>query len=261
MGHIRIGTLPANKKWKEVVGLVTEGADVGKVAESTLYASNLAFKTVQNDFAFREAVWMLTQLGVAGEKGNPARHLSAVGIDIEHAESVVDVAMSLANELDRRVDAQRTRSDFGEMAQRALISAVTEHLQEKMPTLIDSSEEEVFTAVQKIAKKKDFGQLARRFFSKFTNQYLEYFLSKTVPAQVGNADRPFATTAQVREFEEALSTHCEEAAAIVQEFSGDWLSKNRFEGGGDINRETAEKFGWYALDKMRSELAARAKEK
>jgi hypothetical protein len=30
MGHTRIGTLPATKKWKEVVGLIAEGADAAR---------------------------------------------------------------------------------------------------------------------------------------------------------------------------------------------------------------------------------------
>jgi hypothetical protein len=258
MGHIRIGSLPATKKWKEVVGLITEGAEVSRVAESTVHASELAFNKVSDDFGFREAVWLMTQFGVAGSKDDPARHLDAMGIEISGVSSVVEVAMAVAGELDRRVDASRRRSDFGEMAQRALISSVTEHLQEKMPGLLPSSADDVTSALGKLGKKKEFAQLSRSFFSKLTNQCLEYFLSKNLATHVGETKR-FATTEQLAQFEAALSKHCDEASAIVEDFSGDWFSKNRFEGGGEISREKAERFGWYALEKMRRELAARAK--
>lgn len=30
MGHVRLGTLPRSKAWKEVVGLITAGADVAQ---------------------------------------------------------------------------------------------------------------------------------------------------------------------------------------------------------------------------------------
>jgi len=258
MGHIRIGTLPATKRWKEVVGLITEGAEVSKVAESTIHASELAFNKVHDDFAFREAVWLMTQFGVAGSKDNPAQHLDSLGIAVSGASSVVEVALAVAGELDRRIDASRRRSDFGEMAQRALISSITEHLQEKTPGLIPPTAGEIKARLGKLGKKKEFAQLSRSFFSKLTNQCLEYFLSKNLAAHVGEARR-FATTEQLAQFEAALTKHCDEASAIVEDFSADWFSKNRFEGGGEISREKAEGFGWYALEKMRRELAERAK--
>jgi hypothetical protein len=258
MGHIRIGTLPATKRWKEVVGLITEGAEVSKVAESTVHASELAFNKVHDDFGFREAVWLMTQFGVAGSKENPAQHLDSLGIEVSGASSVVEVALAVAKELDRRVDASRRRSDFGEMAQRALISSVTEHLQEKAQGQLPSMGADVKAALGKLGKKKEFGQFSRSFFAKLTNQCLEYFLSKNLATHVGEKRR-FATTEQLAKFEAALTKHCEEASAIVEDFSGDWFSKNRFEGGGEISREKAEGFGWYALEKMRRELAARAK--
>lgn len=259
MGHMGIrAELPQSRPWKGVVGLVAEHADVAKVAEATVHASGLATSEVQNDFGFREAVWLLTQLGIAGSKDKPAEHLDSVGVDVSAAGSVVEVAMALAGELDRRIDTSRQRSDFGEMAHRALVASVTEHLQGKMLPLLKSTPEDVASALGKLGKKKEFAQLARGFFAKLTNQCLEYFLSRTLATQVGEKRR-FATTQQLAKFEEALATHCREVSGIVEGFSGDWFSKNRFEGGGNIGRETAEKFGWYALEKIRRELAERAR--
>jgi hypothetical protein len=56
-----------------------------------------------------------------------------------------------------------------------------------------------------------------------------------------------------------MRTHCSEASEIVGNFSAEWLSKNYFEGGGSIGRDTAEKFGWFGLEKIRRELAERAR--
>ena len=41
--------------------------------------------------------------------------------------------------------------------------------------------------------------------------------------------------------------------------SSGWFSKQLHEEG-KITRESAERFGWFGLEKMRSELAARARE-
>ena len=110
--------------------------------------------------------------------------------------------MALSAAMDRRIEGSRQRSDFGELAQRALVGAVTEHLQRRMPTLLGSTSDDVSGA----------------------NECLSYFLSKTLPAQVGE-ERRFATMGQLAGFEEAMRTHCSEAAEIVETYSGGWFSK------------------------------------
>jgi len=260
MGHIRIGTLPATRRWEDVIGLVAEGAEISRVAEATTHAWQLAFDKVRNDAGFREAVFLLTQLGVAGKSKDPAGQLSAAGLEVGGATSVVDVAIALNEAMERRIGAERQRSDFGELAQRALVSAVTEHLQNDIaPSLIDSGADDVRAAVKKCGKEKGFAELSKGFFARLTNECLNYFLSKTLPAQVGE-ERRFANTEQLSQFEDAMRTHCSEAAEIVGKFSAQWLTKNFDEGEGEIGRETAEKFGWYGLEKVRQELAERARE-
>jgi len=259
MGHIRIGTLPATRRWKDVIGLVAEGAEVSRVAEATTHAWQLAFDKVRNDAGFRKAVFLLTQLGVAGKSSDPAEKLGAAGLEVGGAGSVVEVAMALSEALERRIQGAHQRSDFGELAQRALVAAVTEQIQREMPTLIESSADDIRFAVKKCGKEKGFAELAKGFFARLTNECLNYFLSKTLPGQVGEKRR-FANTEQLSQFESAMRTHCSEAAEIVGDFSAEWLSKNYFEGGGSIGRDTAEKFGWYGLDKIRQELAERARE-
>src|ERR1035437_6204737 len=103
MGHIRIGTLPATRRWEDVIGLVAERAEVSRVAEATTDAWQLAFDKVRNDAGFREAVWLVTQLGVAGRSKDPAGQLGAAGLDVAGAGSVVGGAMGLSGAVGRRV--------------------------------------------------------------------------------------------------------------------------------------------------------------
>lgn len=259
MGHIYLPTLSKTHRWKDVLGTVVEGADAARVAEAVTHAWHLAFTTVQDDAGFREAVWLLMQFGVAGKSSDPAGHLSSVGVEVAEAGSVVEVALALSAAMDRRIEGARQRSDFAELAHRALVSTVTEHLQKQMPTLIDSTREDVGSAVKQCGREKAFGGLAREFFAKMTNECLSYFLSKTLPAQVG-AGRRFTTTGQLAAFESAMRTHCSEAAEIVEKYSSDSFAKRLREGQGRIGRDSAEEFGWFGLVKMRRELARRARE-
>lgn len=259
MGHIRLNTLAVTRRWKNVIGLITEGADASRVAEAVTHAWEHALGTVQNDAGFREAVYLLMQFGVAGKSHDPTGHLSSVGVEVSGAASVVEVAMALSAAMERRLEGSRQRSDFGELAQRALIAAVTDHLQKQLPTLLASTADDVGGAVRKCGREKAFGELSRVFFARMTNECLNYFLSKTLPAQVGEGRR-FTTTEQLAEFEQAMTTHCSEAAEIVESYSGGWFSKHYHEEGGRIGRDSAENFGWFGLEKMRRELAARGRE-
>lgn len=258
MGHTYLQPLAMTRPWRDVVGLAMEGADAARLAEAVSHAWERSFDSVRDDAGFREAVWLLAQLGAAGKSRDPVAALISAGVDIGHASSAVEVALSLSLSMEDRLAAARRRSDFGELAHRALVSAVTEHLQGHMPTLIESTHEDIQGALKKCGRDKPFGTLARNFFARLTNECLSYFLSKTLPAQVGEGRR-FATTAQLSSFEQAMRTHCSEAAEIVERFSSDWLSKHYYEEGGKIGRESAEGFGWFGLEKMRRELERRAR--
>jgi hypothetical protein len=61
--------------------------------------------------------------------------------------------------------------------------------------------------------------------------------------------RWFTTLAEQGSFNEALKTHCKQAAAIVETYSGEWFSKTRWEKGGDISRRDIAAFTGYATKK------------
>lgn len=258
MGHSRIGALPATRPWKDVVRTIADGADVAKVAETTLKAAEKAFSSVAKDAGFREAVNLLVEMGLAASKPDAAAEFAAAGVAIGESTSVVDVALAVGEALDERIRATRDGQTFGELANRALVSAVTSHLQERLHGLFAPTSEQVAGAMKDLGKKKEFGDLARNFMAKLTNEALGFFLSKTLGTQVGAGQR-YATMNQMGQFEAAMKTHCEEASVIVQEFGADWFSKHRYEEGGKISRESAEAFGWVAMKKMKAELAMRAK--
>ena len=257
MGHVRLGRLPKTRTWQEVIDLIAKGANVERIAEAVMRASEKALSTVQGDVGFQEAVHLMTQLAIAASKPDPAAHLSSVGLFIPKDASVAAVALAVSEAMDNSLDGSGRRSDFGEMAQLSLVKAVTQHLKSQLPTLLATTGEDVHAAIHNLRKQKAFGELARGFFANMTNAYMGYFLSKTLSTHIGEGQR-FATTNQVALFEAAMKTHCEEASVIVGDFSAKWFSKHRFEEGGDISRASAGGFGWFALEKMRLESRARS---
>jgi len=255
MGHSLIGKFPRTKEWDEVSRIISDGADTAQVADATLKAAELAMAWVQNDAGFREAIWLLTQLGVAGTKNHPLAHLAQYGLVGKDTNSVVDVVSDLCNSFESAMEATRERSDFGEVSRRALAGAVTGYLGERLGGMFEPSKQDVESALKDIGKPKVFAQVYQSYVGGLTNKSLGYFLSRELARHLGHK---FQTANQKRQFEGALRTLCAESSEVVKKYGTQWFAKHLKEDGGDISRETAEGFGWYGMQKMRAELRTRA---
>ncbi len=258
MGHVRLGLLPRSKAWKEVVGLIAAGADVPQVANATISAAESAFTYVMNDLGYTEAVWLMTQLAISAKKTDILAHLNSVGISLPTDATLPDVTTAISEALDRATDASGKRSDLGVLASRALNGAVIDALSPKLHSLFPSDPDTMRAALSTLGKQKEFGEFSRGFFARLANESLQYFLSKTLNTHLGEGMR-FATMNQKAQFDTALQTHTREASLIVEKFSAEWFSKNRFEDGGDISRKKSDGFAGYALKKMKDELKAGAR--
>ncbi len=258
MGHVRLGVLPRTKAWKEVVELIAAGADVSQIANATITAAEKAFSFVMDDVGYTEAVWLMTQMAIAAKKPDIHQHLAQAGIHLPSDPSLIDVTTAITEALDRRVEGNGQRSDLGGIANRAIVGAVNDVLAPKLHSLFSSDSDTMRAALADLGKPKKFGEFSRRFFARLTNEGLQYFLTKVVNTQLGDGMR-FATMNQSAQFNAALETHTREASVIVEQFSNEWFSKNRFQEGGDISRKTSNKFAGYALKKMKDELKAGAR--
>jgi hypothetical protein len=256
MGHSQIGTSPQTRTWRAVSELISGGADSATVANGVLKAAEKAFSWVQEDTGFRESVRLLTQLAVAAGKPDPLLHLASAGIAIPSAASLVDVVLGVSDALDARMEAARDRSDFGDVARRALASAVSGYLEDRLSGFFEPTREEMAAALKDLRKPKTFAAVFRSFAGTLTNETLDYFLSRELPRHLGHE---FQTANQKAQFEKALKTHCHEASSIVETYAEEWFGKHLYEEGGDISAKSAEGFGWYGMQKMRAELKARAK--
>jgi hypothetical protein len=231
-----------------------EGAGAAMVAEATLRAAQRALANVEKDAGFREAVHLMIQLAVAGTTKDAAGHLAGVGVELAEGGSVADVAAALTEALDAKMDGKGRRSDWGEMARGALVATVSEYLTAQGAPLFEAKREELTATLAPL--REDFAGFGRKFFGEFTNKVLNYFLSKTLGAQVGQG---FVTTNQLALFKDGMRRHCTEASLIVEDFCGGWLAKKQWQNGGDISREDAGKLGWNAVRKMQLELEERNK--
>jgi hypothetical protein len=254
MGHVRLGRLPATRKWNDVVALLGGGAPVGDIAGASADAAEVSLAAARNDPALLRAFWLLTQLPLAARSDDFEGSLAKLGLDVPHNPGLSDVLGAVAENVDRHATFAGGRTDLGELAQSALVQSLASVVGRELPQLFGSTSEDFRSALGRFAGKSSFGRLARDFLATLTVKHLDYYLSRAVPDLVG-AQGGFSDVAGHSRFNEALELHCREASRIVEDFAGTWFSKTHYETG--ISPEKARGFAFVALRKIGAELKAR----
>lgn len=257
MGHTRLGRLPRTRQWDQVVGLIAGGADTAQVANATIRAAEQGLNLAADDRALVETVWLLTQLPLAAKQQDFVSALRDAGVEVSRAPSLMDLVGAVSDAIDARLPNNRGRTDLGEMAQMAAAETIAKFIGEKAGNLYGVEPADVQRALASSATVKQFGELARHFFSRLTNRCLDYFVSRAVSRHLGEGQR-FPTLAAQSQFTAALELHCQEASKIVERFSGEWFSKTNWEKKG-IGRQEAAGFAHVVMGKLVAELKAGAK--
>ena len=252
MGHIRLGRLPATKKWQEVLALLSEGSSVDHIAGASADAAENSLKHAQNDPAVQHSFWLLTQIPLAARTPDLVASLERLGLKVRGSASLFEVVGAFTEAVDRKSEESGGRTDLGEMAQHAAAESLTALVGSELPTLFGPTSADVRMAIGKLAAPDRFARLARDFFARLTRRHLEYYLSRILSDQVGPG-RTLPSADEHVAFRAALEQHCREASRIVEAFAGGWFSKANFEK--SLTPEKAR--GFIALGKIGRELRKR----
>lgn len=259
MGHSRLGNLPRTRKWQEVVGLIAIGAGADQIANAVIRAAERGLMAVAHHSGLVEAFWALTQLTAAAREPQFAESLRRRGFDVPDSPSLPTILAAVSERIDQSMPNSRGRTDLGEIAQCAAVETINEIVTTRTQSLFGAGHEDVRAAFHDLGTKKNFGELARRFFGQATAKVLDAYVSREGANHVGNGQR-FANLADKAEFDKALRTHSHEASAIVERFAGDWLSKRSWQNGpAGIGHDDAGAFAHVAMRKMVDELKEGAK--
>ena len=80
--------------------------------------------------------------------------------------SIVELSAAFAEAVDRRVDPGGSRTDFGEMAEMAAVETLNGVLSERTHGLFDTTPSDVQAEIGRLGTKKQFSELASRFFAR-----------------------------------------------------------------------------------------------
>jgi len=216
MGHQHLGTLPRSRKWREVIELISAGADVGEVAAATSAAAENQIIDAANDPAVKRAVWLLTQIPTAARKEEFGSELRKLGLDVGDHPTLIEIVTAMTDAVDRYVGKHGGRTDLGELAQLAAVESLAAVAGRELADLFGETAQRTKAVLSGLGTVKQFGVLARDFFSRFLRRHLNYFLTRELPQHVGVNSR-FHTIRELRDFEYGLDLHCREASRILKE--------------------------------------------
>jgi len=254
MGHIRLGRLPATKKWQQVVALLSRGASLEQIAGASAEAAEISIEHARRDPALLQSFWLLTQIPLAARSPDFPDSLKSLGLDVSDSPSLMEIVGAFSAVIDRHVERSGGRTDLGELAQNAAAESLATVVGADLPTLFGATPEDARLAIGKLAAPDRFARLARDFFARLTQRHLDYYLSREFSNHVGPGHEIGSADAHTT-FNAALEQHCREASRIVEAFAGGWFSKTTFEGG--INPDKAGAFVFVALRKIGRELRMR----
>ena len=237
------------------------------IADATMDASDTGLGRAKGDDGLAYAFYLLTQVTQAARQKDFARALDQAGVRTPAlavaapageeakpggiADTVYDLVANFTDAVDRHLRRSRTRTDIGELAQRAAAESLTALCTGPSETLWGTSEETVQQSLKAFSTKVGFARLSREFFGRLAREYLVYHLSRELSNHVGRSRR-FTNVAEHNEFLRDLDNHCRTSTVVLEDFAGIWYSKHNFRGG--ITREKAGGFVAHALDKMREAL-------
>ena len=186
MGHVRLGTLPTTKKWRQVVSLIAGGADVERIAAASADAAEHGFERASQDQGLAYAFWLLAQVPQAARQPNFSQRLRELGLTgLPTNPTLLEIVAAFTRAVDRHVRESGGRTDLGEMAQLAASETLASLAGRELQSLFGPTPVDVQRALAKLGTSDQFSIVARDFFSRLTHRSLDYFLSRELSKHVG----------------------------------------------------------------------------
>lgn len=260
MGHTRLGRLPKSKKWSAVLSLLGGGSSLGtgdsrqavaEIAALTLDAAKAGLDHAVEDIGLRYTFFLLTQVVLAARCQDWQERLANTGVTLDSDSTVFDLVAEVQCNIDDYVSRNGRHTDVSEMAQQAAGEALASLVGPQATTLFGSGTEDLRNAIHHLSTKNGFSRLGHVFFSRFTERFLNFYISRATASQTGGP--ALQEIRDVSAFNASLHMHCEQTARIVHDFCGQWYSKTQYLEGIDL--KNTSRFMAVALKKLRNELS------
>ncbi len=248
MGHERTGTLPRSQQWRSVVAHIAqfpEEGNVSDVAKAIISNVRKQFLQIHRDDGVKAAFGFL----IALSRASVSDESEPLYVDLSSNPSPLRISLDLS----KWVKAHTNSLEYAEIAQKAAIDAVgiwTRQQQQQQTIFNDYSD--AVEVWRKAGDGSGFCVVARLFFAKFTEKYLNYFLEREASAVLPNVKTRDEFSSLLEEHIDAVSDHAFETARIARSFAAGWYNNHALKG--MPSNEETERFLAVAFGKIREEL-------
>jgi hypothetical protein len=255
MGHNTLGILPGTRRWREVVDLIDRGAATVSVVSASAAAAEKSLVSAANDQVFVEAVRLMLAIPLAARSTDFGDALRRLNLDIRGQPTLLDLTLAAADRLDEVGRHASNRTDFGDLAGRALNRTLNTFIGDRLPGLFEATTEEVQATARQLSSSVAVPEYCRGFFGYLLSETLSYWLDRTLSTRIGVGQR-FESQGDRTMFDRELGQFVSENTRIIKEFSTGWYGKTAYQKG-FFDTEDARTFGAVAMKKIVSELRRR----
>lgn len=254
MGHERVGVLPKTARWSHLVGQIggyyAAGVPVASIASETLQNVRRQYETLFQDDAVKAAFAFLVTFAHACRHDNPRAKLESSGIALDEKATL----LSIVRALKRQIPSHLAASEYGQITISAAADAVGQwykaNASNQLPLF--TPDNEFLESWRPLGHGSGFCDLARLFFGKVTERYLNYFLERAASASCPSLDQRERFREAMRTHVDAVSKHAFESAKITQSFAAGWFNAHARDQ--LPNNREIEGFLTVAFGKLREEL-------
>ena len=157
MGHIHLGVLPRSKQWRQVVELLGSGAADEAVFAAAAIAAEKDLARAADDAVFVEAVRLLLMIPFAARGDDFGQALRDCDLPISSTPDLFEISAAAGARLDEIARAAGRRSDFGELAGRALIGTLNDQIGQSLPGLFEATDRDVQIEAQRLSRPSGVG--------------------------------------------------------------------------------------------------------
>lgn len=244
MGHERLGILPKTKKWRAIVSqIATNDAstlNASIIAEDSLKALGFRYKDLALDESVRIAFAFLIDMAQSAATQSGSHKIQD------------KTPLNLVSELAKQLKSADGSLETREIVQRATADAIATWYRE------NSNQSDLFKDIAATSPWSNLGngagfcEISRLYFSKITERYLAYFLSREATSALTDLNARERFSENLRRHISDVSHHSFESAKITQSYAAGWFNKHAVKerpSDTQINR-----FLSYAFSKLREDF-------
>jgi hypothetical protein len=253
MGHERVPVLPRSKSWRKIVTHISQISDfevsIPQIANATLQNVRKQFGKIHRDEGVKAAFLFLVALSTSRLGDYPDSKSLLPHVDLSLNPSPLQLAVALRE----WIFSHRQSLEYADIAQKSATDAIvlwTEQ-EKQQPSLFDKANN-VSEIWRKANSGRGFCEVARFFFSKFTERYLNYFLEREASSALPNINDREKFSLSLKKHIDAISKHAFETSRITQSFAAGWFNKYAHQQ--SLSEKNIEDFLRQAFGKIREEL-------